>query len=90
MSEDYYRQQKEEEERRLKETILRTYLTPRAKARLTNISLVKPELSASIENLIVSLATSGRLDKAIDENELKQVLLKAQKSSKRPFKIRRI
>jgi programmed cell death protein 5 len=90
MSEDYYRQQKEKEERKLKETILRSYLTPRARARLTNISLVKPELAASIENLVVSLANSGKLDKAIGETELKQVLLKAQQSSRRPFKIRRI
>ena len=78
------------EEQRLKATILRTYLTPRARARLTNISLVKPELATSIENLIVSLATSGKLDKAIDETELKQVLLKTQQSSRRQFKIRRV
>ncbi|NIN52884.1 MAG: DNA-binding protein [Nitrososphaeria archaeon] len=80
----------EEEEKRLRESILRVYLTPTARQRLTNVSLVKPEIAKSIENLIISLVSSGRLNKKIDEEELKNILLKMQQSRKREFRFRRI
>jgi programmed cell death protein 5 len=90
MSDDIYREEQEkEQEQRVKEAVLRSYLTPKARSRLTNVSLVKPDLASSIEDMIVSLATSGKLDRPIDEDELKQVLYKAQQSRKKQFRIRR-
>lgn len=79
---------KREEE--IKEMVFRTHLTPQARQRLTNISLVKPALAKSIENLIVSLVASGKLNKMIDEEDLKKILLQVHGSRKREFKIRRI
>lgn len=83
------RKPSEEEVRRLRESILRTYLTPAARARLTNVSLARPEVARSIEDMIISLVSSGRLNKKIDEDELKSILLRIQ-SRKREFKIKRI
>ncbi len=77
-------------EKEIRENIFRVYMTPEARQRLTNISLVKPDVAQAIENLIVSLVSQGRLKGRIDEEELKRVLMQVQRSSKREFKIRRI
>jgi len=55
-----------------------------------NISLVKPELALQIENLVVSLVASGKLNKVIGEEELKKILGQVQRSGRREFRIRRI
>lgn len=83
-------QQEEAQREAYKEKILRTYLTPDARSRLTNVSLVKAELANAIENLIISLVSQGKLDRRIDEGELKKLLSRMQKSSSRDFKIRRL
>jgi programmed cell death protein 5 len=88
-----YGEKDQEKERRieeLKRSILRTYLTPEARRRLTNVSLVKPDIANSVENMIVSLVTSGKLKRMIDDEELKRVLIQVQRSEKKEFKIRRI
>lgn len=94
---DYYEdtgpKKSEEELRRekeLRESIFRVYMTSEARQRLTNISLVKPDVARTVENLIVSLVANGRLKRRIDEEELKRVLMQVQKPTKREFKIRRI
>jgi programmed cell death protein 5 len=94
---DYYEdagpKKSEEELRRekeLRESIFRVYMTSEARQRLTNISLVKPDVARTVENLIVSLVAKGRLKRRIDEEELKRVLMQVQKPTKREFKIRRI
>lgn len=71
-----------------KALILRKYLTLGARQRLKTVSLVKPELVKNIENMIVNMAISGRLNKQLTEEDIKELLYRL---SRRPdYKIRRI
>ena len=69
---------KEEEERKaaeaLREAILRRYLTAEARARLSNVKLVRPELALQVENYIIALAQSGRLTRPLTEEDIKELL----------------
>ncbi len=71
-----------------KQEILRRVMTPEARARLTNVKLVKPELANAVEDYIVNLALSGQLRNIIDEDTLKQLLYVIDSKSRREFRIR--
>ena len=71
-----------------KQEILRRVMTPEARARLTNVKLVRPELANAVEGYIVSLALSGQLTRIIDEETLKQILYVVDSRSRREFRIR--
>jgi programmed cell death protein 5 len=77
------------ERKAMKEGLLRMALTSEARQRLTNVKMVKPDLAASIEEYVVQLASGGKLKSAIDDEQLKQMLLSLQEK-KREIKIRRI
>ncbi len=72
----------------LKEQALRTLLSPDARLRLNNVRMVKPDLAAMVENYLLGMASQGRLDKQISDDQLKQILLSIQQP-KRDFKINR-
>ena len=72
----------------LKEQALRTLLSPEARLRLNNVKMVKPELAAMVENYLLGMASQGRLNKQISDDQLKQILLSIQQP-KRDFKINR-
>jgi programmed cell death protein 5 len=59
-----------------------------ARQRLTNIRMVKPELAAAVENYLINAASAGRLNRALTDEELKQVLLSLQQP-KKDFRINR-
>lgn len=77
------------ERKALREGLLRMALTSEARQRLANVKMVKPELAASIEEYVVQMASSGKLKRAIDDGQVKQMLLALQEK-KREIKIRRI
>ena len=91
MSEQPQRQNdKDAQERKMmREAALRMALTSEARQRLANVKMVKPELAASIEESVIQLAGSGKLRKAVDDEQLKQMLSSLQ-DKKREIKIRRI
>lgn len=64
-------------------------LTSEARQRLMNVKMVKPDLANSIEEYILQLATSGKLKNAIDDDQLKELLMSLQER-RRDIKIRRI
>ncbi|MEO9277046.1 MAG: DNA-binding protein [Nitrososphaera sp.] len=72
----------------LKDHALRTLLSPEARLRLNNVRMVKPDLAALVENYLLGLASQGRLNSQISDEQLKQILLSAQQP-KRDFKINR-
>ncbi|HET7336537.1 MAG TPA: DNA-binding protein, partial [Candidatus Nitrosotalea sp.] len=49
---------------------------------------VKPDLAAMVENYLLGLASQGRLNSQISDDQLKQILLSTQQP-KRDFKINR-
>lgn len=61
-----------------KDTILRQILTPEARARLTNIRMVKPQMAEQIELQLIQLAGSGRLKGRVTDDQLKGLLLQLQ------------
>ncbi|MFA5896815.1 MAG: DNA-binding protein, partial [Thermoplasmata archaeon] len=70
VAQQQYREQVEAQ----KQTILRQILTPEARERLGRIELAYPELTDSIENQLIALAQSGRVQKVIDDATLRQIL----------------
>ena len=61
-----------------KEAILRKILTPEARARLTNIKMVKAQFAEQIELQLIQLASSGRLRGQVTDEQLKELLVQLQ------------
>jgi programmed cell death protein 5 len=77
----------EAEKRAVREGVLRIALTSEARQRLANIRMVKPEIAKAIEEYVLQLASSGKLKRVIDDEQLKTILSSLQ-TEKRDFKIR--
>jgi len=76
--EELQKQQELQEEIELrKREILSRILEPEAKERLARIKLVKPELAEAIENQLISLARTGRINQRISDKMLVEILKKA-------------
>lgn len=88
-SESQDRQINEEEFNSQKENVLKQILTSEARMRLSNIKMVKPELSNMLEQYLVGLASQGKINSQITDSQLKQILLSIQQP-KRDFKINRV
>jgi programmed cell death protein 5 len=71
-----YAQQDAEMQRREAERaeILRRILTPEARERLGRIRLAKPEVASAVEQQLIALAASGRIQRAIDDATLRALL----------------
>lgn len=72
----------------MRQRALLVLLDPAARQRLMNVRIVKPELAAAVENYLINAASTGRLNRALTDDELKQILLSLQQP-KRDFKINR-
>ncbi|WP_456468346.1 DNA-binding protein [Archaeoglobus sp.] len=81
--------QKEEMRRQYemqKKAILRAILEPEAKERLSRVKLAHPELAEAVENQLVYLAQSGRIQSKITDKMLVEILRRIQ-PKKRETKI---
>jgi len=87
-NEDEAKRREAEAAAAMRQRALAVLLEPSARQRLANIRIVKPELAAAVENYLISAASSGRLNRALTDEELKQVLLGLQQP-KKDFKINR-
>ncbi len=54
--------------------ILRRILTPEARERLARIRLAKPDVAGSVEQQLIALAASGRIQRAVDDATLRALL----------------
>ncbi len=81
-------EEKEQEMENRKKQILRKIMTPEARQRLKNLSMVKPEFTESIQQQLIMLARSGRIQGKIDDDQLKEILKQAQ-GDKKDINIRR-
>ena len=82
-------QSTEEQANIQKDIMLKQILSSDARVRLNNVKMVKPELANLVENYLIGLATQGRAQGQITDDQLKQILMSAQKP-KRDFKINRV
>ncbi len=78
-----------QDQKMMREAALRMALTSEARERLSNVRMVRPDLAQSIEEYVIQLASSGKLKKAVDDGQVKQ-MLSALQEKKREIKIRRI
>jgi len=85
--EEERRKQEEMEREAQKQEILRKAMTPDARARLSNVKLVRPELAKAVEDYIVNLALTGQLRSVIDEETLKQILYAIDSRTRRDYRI---
>ena len=88
-SEEDNNQPNEEQISAQKDMLLKQILSGEARLRLNNVKMVKPELANLVENYLIGLATQGRAQGQITDDQLKQILMSAQKP-KRDFKINRV
>ena len=80
---------KREAENAMRQRALTFLLDQNARQRLANIRMVKPELAMTVENYLINSASSGRLNRALTDDELKQILLNIRQP-KKEFRINRI
>lgn len=71
-----------------RKAMLRQALTDGARKRLNTVQMSKPEFGEQVEQQIVALAQSGRLQGKIDEEKMKE-LLRELKPDSQSFNIRR-
>ena len=57
-----------------KKAILRKTLEPEARERLNAIKMAKPDYAEQVEQQIIMLARSGRVQGKIDEDQIKKIL----------------
>jgi programmed cell death protein 5 len=72
-----------------KQAVLRRILTADARQRLTNLKMVKPEFAEQLEFQLIQLAQQGKVNIPINDEQLKEILIKLQ-SGRREIKIRRV
>jgi len=61
-----------------KQAILRSILSEKAKERLANVKLVKPQLADNIENQLIYLSQAGRIQGRVSEEQLLRLLKQLQ------------
>jgi programmed cell death protein 5 len=71
-----------------KKAMLRKALTDGARKRLNTVQMSKPQFGEKVEQQIVALAQSGRLNGKIDEDKMKE-LLQEMKPESKSFDIQR-
>ncbi len=71
-----------------KNEILRAILEPKARERLANLKLVRPELASVVENQLIALAQSGRIPVPISDEIVKELLAELYSRTHRDIRIR--
>lgn len=71
-----------------KEAMLKQHLTDGARQRLNAVQMSKPGFAEQVEQQIIALARSGRIQDRIDEDQMKSLLKELQPDSQ-SFDIRR-
>lgn len=72
-----------------KQSVLRRILTTDARQRLTNLRMVKREFAEQLELQLIQIAQQGRIELPINDEQLKDILIRLQ-STRRDIKIRRV
>lgn len=71
-----------------KKALLRQYLSDEARKRLNTVKMSKPDFAEQVEQQVVALAQSGRIQGTIDDEKMRQILNEL-KPDEKSFDIRR-
>ncbi|MFQ5910841.1 MAG: DNA-binding protein [Thermoplasmata archaeon] len=71
-----------------RQMLLRKILTPEARERLGRVALAYPDIARGVENQLIALVQSGRVQTVIDDTSLREILRKVM-PKKREIKIER-
>lgn len=71
-----------------KKAVLRQYLSDDARKRLNTVKMSKPDFGEKVEQQVVALAQSGRIQGKIDDEKMRQILNEL-KPEEKSFDIRR-
>jgi programmed cell death protein 5 len=71
-----------------RQNVLRGILTPEARERLGTLKMAYPDIAGQVEDRLIMLAQSGRLNQQIDDATLKEILARLV-PSKREITIKR-
>ncbi|MFC7073959.1 DNA-binding protein [Halovenus rubra] len=85
--EEAIEQQRQQQEAQ-KKAILRKNLTDGARKRLNTVKMSKPQVGEQVEQQVIALAQSGRVQGKIDEEKMKAILKELTPDSK-SFDIKR-
>jgi programmed cell death protein 5 len=88
LSQEQQKAQMQQQVEATKQAILRRILEPKARQRLNNLKMVKPEFVSQIELQLIQLVQSNRVKAPISDELLKEILLRLQ-SQRRDIKITR-
>ncbi len=69
-----------------KQSVLRSILSEKARLRLANLKLVKPDRASAVENHLIQLKQSGRIPEQLSEEQLLYIL-RQMNTHKRDSKI---
>ncbi len=81
-------EERKKQEELKKQELLRKILTPKARERLYNLKMVKPQLVEALELQIIQLASTGRVKLPITDDDLKRLLLALTNNVHKDIKIR--
>ncbi len=76
-----------EAEEARRQAILRQALTREARQRLQTVKMVKPNVARMLEDQIIAVYQSGKLDRPITDSALKQLLYRISSTSSRETSI---
>ncbi|CAK9295180.1 unnamed protein product [Gordionus sp. m RMFG-2023] len=63
-----------DQQEQLRNTILSSVLDQKARARLSNITLAKPDKGKALENMIIQMAQYGRIQHQLNEDQMVKLL----------------
>lgn len=81
-------ERRRQEEQAHREAVLRQILTPEARERLSRIRIARPDQAQALEQQLVALAQSGRLQAKLTDDDIKTILARLF-PPKRDISIRR-
>jgi programmed cell death protein 5 len=76
------REQAQQQAEQQKQAMLKQHLTDGARKRLNTIRMSKPEFADKVEQQVLALAQSGRIQGRIDEDQMKELLRELKPDSK--------
>ena len=85
---DEMAEQRQQQAEAQKQALLRKFLTDGARKRLNSVRMSKPDFAEKVEQQVLGLAQSGRIQGKIDEEQMKKLLEELTPESRR-FDIKR-